>query len=170
MTLNGFGVKLQNEALEVHTTAETFPLRKHSLIQAMLAVNDLFYLAKPIVESLFFEDVVWLDVNDIRYTPRVKFTGTSGFDYLFDFVIPKSRNQPERILQAVTRPTRETALTFIGSWNDTRQVRSAASKAFAILNDTEQPVSGSVIDALRSYQIQPVTWHDRAQVVAELAA
>src|ERR1700683_3697269 len=29
MTLNGFGVKLQNEALEVTATVETFPLRKH---------------------------------------------------------------------------------------------------------------------------------------------
>ena len=171
MTLNGFGVKLQNEALEVHTTAENFPLRKHSLIQAMLAVNDLFYLAKPIVESLFFEDVVaWLDINDIRYTPKVKFTGTSGYDHLFDFVIPKSRTQPERILQAITRPTRETALSFINAWTDTRQVRSPASKAFAVLNDTEQQVSGNVIDAFRNYQIQPVAWHDRAQMVAELAA
>ena len=96
MTLNGFGVKLNHEALQIHATALTFPLRKHNLIQAMLAVNDLFYLAKPIVESLFFEDVVaWLDGNDVRYTPKVKFTGTSGFDHLFDFVIPKSRKQSE---------------------------------------------------------------------------
>ncbi len=49
MTLNGFGVKLNEETLEIHATPETFPLRKHSLIQAMLAVNDLFYLAKPMV-------------------------------------------------------------------------------------------------------------------------
>ncbi len=53
MTLNGFGVKLNNDAIEVLATAESFPLRKHNLIQAMLAVNDLFYLAKPVVESLF---------------------------------------------------------------------------------------------------------------------
>ena len=53
MTLRGFGVKLRNEALEVHATADNFALRKHSLIQAMLAVNDMFYLAKPVVESLF---------------------------------------------------------------------------------------------------------------------
>ena len=45
MTLNGYGVKLHNEALEVHATADSFPLRKHSLVQAMLSVNDLFYLA-----------------------------------------------------------------------------------------------------------------------------
>lgn len=171
MTLNGFGVRLHNDALEVHATAETFPLRKHSLIQAVLAVNDLFYLAKPVVESLFFEDVVtWLDANEIRYTPEVKFTGISGYDHLFNFVIPKSRKEPERIVQAINRPTRETALSFINAWTDTRQTRPPESKAYAMLNDIEQPVSGSVIDAFRNYQIRPVPWGDRAQVVPELAA
>jgi hypothetical protein len=58
----------------------------------MLAVNDLFYLAEPFVKSLFFEDVVaWMDESEVRYTPKVKFTGVSGYDHLFDFVIPKSR-------------------------------------------------------------------------------
>ena len=105
LTLNGFGVKLQHDALEVHATVENFPLKKHSLIQAILAVNDLFYLAKPVVESLFFEDVVtWLDANDIRYTPEAKLTGIGGYDHLFNFVIPKSRKEPERILQAINRP------------------------------------------------------------------
>ena len=137
----------------------------------MLAVNDLFYLAKSVVESLFFEDVVtWLDANEIRYTPEVKFTGISGYDHLFNFVIPKSRKEPERIVQAINRPTRESALSFINAWTDTRQTRPPESKAYAMLNDIEQPVSGSVIDAFRNYQIRPVPWGDRAQVVLELAA
>jgi uncharacterized protein DUF1829/uncharacterized protein DUF1828 len=171
MTLNGFGVKLQDEALEVRATAENFPFKKHSLIQAMLAVNDLFYVAKPVVESLFFEDVVaWLEANEIRYTPKVKFTGTSGYDQLFDFVIPKSRKQPERVVQAITRPTRDTALTFINAWTDTRQVRPPESKAYAVLNDLEQPVPAGVVDAFRNYEIQPVPWQERARVVSDLAA
>jgi hypothetical protein len=171
MTLNGFGVGMNNEALEVHATPENFPLRKHSLIQAMLAVSDLFYLAKPVVESLFFEDVIaWLEANEIRYTPRAKFTGISGFDHLFDFVIPKSRKQPERILQAINRPTRDNAESFIYAWSDTRDVRSPESRAYAVLNDFEQPVSSGVMDALRNYQIQPVPWTNRAQIVGELAA
>jgi hypothetical protein len=124
LTLNGFGVKLNNEVLEVHATSDNFPIRKHNLMQAMLAVNDLFYLAKPVVESLFFEDVVaWLDANDIRYTPRVNFPGISGYDQFFDFVIPKSRKQPERVLQAITTPTREKAQSFIHEWNDTQTTR-----------------------------------------------
>lgn len=170
-TLNGFGVKLNNEALEVHATAENFPLRKHSLIQAMLAVNDLFYLAKPVVESLFYEDVVaWLDSNEIRYTPDVKFTGTSGYDHRFNFVIPKSRKHPERVVQAINRPTRDSAESFIHAWVDTRQVRPTESKAFAVLNDIELLISGGVVDAFRSYQIVPVPFSRRAEIVTELAA
>ncbi|MGH9431203.1 MAG: DUF1829 domain-containing protein [Terriglobia bacterium] len=172
MTLNGFGVRMNNEALEVHASAENFPARKHNLIQAILAVNDLFYLASPIVESLFFEDVVaWLDLNNVRYTPKVKFTGISGFDHLFDFVIPKSpRKEPERIAQAINRPTRDNAEAFIYAWSDTREVRSSDSRAYAILNDVDQPVSGGVLEAFRNYHIQPVPWSHRAEVVADLAA
>jgi hypothetical protein len=171
MTLNGFGVKIDKEALQIRATAESFPLRKHNLIQAMLAVNDLFYLAKPVVESLFYEDVIaWLDGNDIRYTPKVKFTGISGFDHLFDFVIPKSRKQSERILQAINRPTRDSAEAFIYAWSDTREVRSPESKAYAILNDEEQPISSSVVEAFRNYHIKPVPWSQRVDVVLELAA
>jgi len=173
MTLNGFGVHMNDEALETRATSEDFPARKHSLIQAMLAVNDLFYLASPFVRSLFFEDVVsWLDTNEIRYIPKVKFTGTSGFDHLFDFVIPRSPKQqkPERVLQAINRPTRDNAEAFIYAWSDTRGVRSADSKAYAILNDTEQQVSSGVLDAFRNYHIQPVLFTHRDDLTLELAA
>ena len=165
-------MRINSEALEVHASPETFPARKHSLIQAILAVNDLFYLAKPVVESLFFEDVIaWLEANDIRYTPKVKFTGIGGIDHLFDFVIPKSpRKQPERIVQAINRPTRENAEAFIYAWSDTREVRPPDSKAYAILNDFEQSISGGVPDAFRNYQIEPVPWSHRGEVVTELAA
>jgi hypothetical protein len=170
MTLNGFGVKLNGEALEIHASPENFPLRKHNLIQAILGVNDLFYLAKPVVESLFFEDVIaWLDANEIRYTPKLKFTGISGYDHLFDFVIPKSRKQPERILQAINRPTRDSAEAFIYAWSDTREVRPPESKAYAVLNDGEQAIPAGVADAFRNYAIYPVAWTNRAEVVTELA-
>ena len=171
ITLNGFGVKLNRNALEVHTSPENFPAGKHNLIQAMLAVTDLFYLAQPVVANLFFEDVVeWLNRNNIRFIPKVKFTGISGFENLFNFAIPKSSTQPERIVQAISRPTRDSAQAFIYAWNDTREARPVASKAFAVLNDTEQAISGGVIDAFRNYQIQPVPFSRRAEVVTELAA
>ncbi len=171
MTLNGFGVHLNDNALEIHTSPENFALRKHSLIQAMLAVNDMFYLAAPTVTSVFYEDVVaWLDVCDVRYTPKVKFTGRSGYDHLFDFVIPKSRRQPERIVQTINRPSRNTAEVIAFAWIDTKEVRSHDSQAYALLNDSEQQISTAVSDALRSYDVTPIPWSDRDSIRNELAA
>jgi hypothetical protein len=172
MTLKGFGVQMNEQALVVHASPENFPIRKHNLIQAMLAVNDLFYLAKPFVQNLFFEDVVqWLDAREVRYTPKAKFTGTSGFDHLFDFVIPKSpRKQPERVVQAINRPSRDSAESFIYAWSDTKEVRPSDSKAYAILNDGEQQVSSGVLDAFRNYNIRPVLFSRRDEIVDELAA
>jgi len=171
MTLNGFGVQMDGRALQVHASPDNFAIRKHNLVQAMLAVNDMFYLAVPMIASLFYEDVVaWLDVHDIRYTPKVKFTGKTGYDHLFDFVIPKSRRQPERIIQAINRPSRDTAQTVVLSWVDTKEVRSADSRSYAILNDSDQPISTAVLDALRSYDVRPVPWSRREDVREELAA
>lgn len=45
-TLNGFGVQMRDKALEVHASPDNFALRKHNLIQAILAINSMmFYLA-----------------------------------------------------------------------------------------------------------------------------
>lgn len=171
MTLNGFGVQMQGDMLEVHASPENFALRKHNLVQAMLAVGDMFYLAVPMVASLFYEDVVtWLDLHDVRYTPRVKFTGKSGFDHHFDFVIPKSRREPERILHTINRPRREAAQAVAFAWIDTKEIRPPESRAIALLNDSEQSVSSDVMDALRSYDVRPVLWSQREGVAEELAA
>jgi hypothetical protein len=170
ITLNGFGVQANEGRLEIHASRDNFALRKHNLIQAMLAVNDLFYLAVPMVASLFYEDVVaWLDLHEIRYTPKVKFTGKSGYDHLFDFVIPKSRSYPERILHTINRPNRDTAQALAFSWIDTKEVRPPDSRAYAFLNDSDQTFSGSVLDALSNYDVNPILWSRREEVRKELA-
>jgi hypothetical protein len=171
MTLNGFGVQLHGKALEVHATPENFALRKHNLVQAVLSVNDMFYLAAPMIANLFYEDVAaWLDLHDIRYTPNVKFTGKTGYDHRFDFVIPKSRQQPERVVKAVNRASRDTAEAVAFSWIDTREVRPTDSRAYAMLNDSEQSVSQPIIDALSNYEVRPVRWSERESVRLELEA
>ena len=172
-TLNGFGVQISEatKALEVRASAENFALQKHNLVQAMLAVNDLFYLASSTVASLFHEDVIaWLDICNVRYTPNVKFSGKSGYDHRFDFVVPKSKVHPERILRAFNRPSREAAQTMAFAWLDTREVRAQESRSYAILNDSEQPVSRSVLDAMRTYEVYPIPWSTRDEAREELAA
>ncbi len=170
-TLNGFGVRLNGEALVVEATPETFAHKKHNLVQAMLAVNDMFYVTSATVANLFWEDVSdWLTLRDVRFTPRVKFTGKSGYDHLFDFVIPASRRAPERILQAINRPNRDTAEVIVFAWIDTKEVRAPSSTAYAMLNDSEHEPSPAVVDALKNYGVEPISWSHRESAVEALAA
>lgn len=170
-TLNGFGVQRDGDALTVKATPQSFALRKHNLVQAILAVNDLFYLAIPVVASLFLEDVVnWLTSHEIRFTPNVKFTGKSGYDHTFELVVPASRRAPERLIRAVSRPSREIAEAIAFAWVDTREVRPANSRCYAILNDEGQPPSPAIVEALRNYEILAVFWSARERVRGELAA
>ena len=171
VTLNGFGVRHVNDELQVSATAQDFALKKHNLLQAMLAVNDLFYLASSSVASFFFEDVVaWLDGADIRYSPRIKLTGKTGYDHFYDFVIPKSRIQPERVLMTINNPDRSNASKTVFAWEDTQDARRGESRAYAMLNDTQSTLSPSVLDALRNYDVHPVPWSQRESVREELAA
>lgn len=171
MTLNGFGIQLDGEALVVRASSDNFPLKKHNLVPAMLAVNDLFYLAVPLVSSLFLEDVgAWLRLRDIRFAPRVKFTGKTGFDHLFNFIIPASRRQPERIVQAINHPNRDKTQSVAFAWIDTREVRPEGSKAYAFLNDSSAALNAGVVEALRKYDVRPVPWTRREEVAEELAA
>ncbi|MGE4318643.1 MAG: DUF1829 domain-containing protein [Deferribacterales bacterium] len=169
VTLSGFGVVRNGNELVVKATSDNFPLKKHSLIQAMLAVNDLFYLASPYVKQLFYEDVVaWLDEKDVRYVPSVKFSGQSGFDHNFDFVVPKSRNYPERILQTITSPKKDSAENLIYKWLDTKASRKEDAILYAVLNDTENTVSSSVTTILKNYNVVPLVWTKRENRVQEL--
>lgn len=169
--LNGFGVLKKEEDLVIYATAETFNLKKHNLIQAILAINDLFYLATSSIENLFLEDVTkWLDDNDIRYTPQIKLTGDSQYDHLFHFVIPKSRKAPERIMRAVSNPSRDSAESFLLAWQDTKSTRNIESTAIAILNDQEHKISSGVITAMNNYNIIGVPWKERDKHLEKLAA
>jgi len=170
-TLNGFGVRLEGKALTTSAISDQFALQKHNLVQAILAVNDLFFVARPNVRSLFLEDAQeWLDLHEIRYTPNVKFGGKSGFDHVFEFVIPKSRVRPERILKTINNPTRENAQSLIMAWLDTRNTRPLEAQAYALLNDRDSSVSDQIEKALSNYSIEPIFWSKRQTKVEELAA
>ena len=116
------------------------------------------------------ETEAWLDLSDVGYTPNVKFTGKSGYDHRFDFVIPKSRAQPERLLRTLNRPNHDTAQSVAFSWIDTRATRAPESRAYAILNDADRAVPESVLDAIRSYNVRPVPWSGREAAREDLAA
>lgn len=168
--LNGFGVLLlEDDELVVDAKIEDFPQKKHNLIQAMLAISDLFVTSKSMAASFFREDVEkFLHIHDIRFTPTVKFTGKSGFDQNFDFVIPASKSSPERVLQTVGRPNLQKIRSLLFAWSDTKVARPVKSIAYGILDDTEQPVNPDFEIALQKYEIKPILWSKKEDYLEEL--
>jgi hypothetical protein len=85
-------------------------------------------------------------------------------------VIPRSRQQPERIVQAISNPKKDSAEALVFKWLDTRETRAPESRLYAFLNDSTSAVSPSVVDALRNYDLEPVLWSQREQAREALAA
>ncbi|MBI5695721.1 MAG: DUF1828 domain-containing protein [Nitrospirae bacterium] len=169
--LNGFGVKLSQEELIVEAHIKNFPQKKHNLLQAILAINDLFVLAGSNVASLFKEDVEqYLRQNDVRFTPSIKLTGKSGYDHYLDFVIPASKKAPERVLKALNKPTRQNISSLIFSWSDIKDVRSSDSIAYGILNDVDSKINPDTLGALEAYGITPLYWSKKEDYIQKLAA
>ena len=153
-----------------NASVENFPLRKHSLIQAMLAVNDLFFTNTTNVEKIFLEDVKdWLDKNKVRYLPNIKVTGKTGFDQIFDFVIPKSEKYPERFLQLINSPRKDNIQNTVFKWEDIKSMRDNAN-FYVILNDKNASLNNSVITALHNYDLYPVKWTERDKFIEQFAA
>lgn len=171
MTLAGYGVTEEMGQLNVRATPDNFALKKHSLVQAMLAVGDMFFLAEPHVSSLFMEDLrTWLEDSEVRYSQGISFIGRSGFARRFDFLIPKSKAAPERVIKAINNPVKSSADSVIMDWLDTREVRGEDLELYAFVNDNERAASSAVLEALSNYAIVPVPWSRRIEVRAALAA
>jgi hypothetical protein len=169
-TLRGFGVHLNEGRLSIEASERNLGQRVHSLIQAMLALNDMFVLAQSRVASFFWEDVrEFLDEHDVRYSPRVKLAGKTGYDHTIDFLIPRSRIMPERLVQAINAPNKTTIANYLFLVTDTRESREDA-EAYAFLNDQDRDVGGDVIEALEAYQVHPALWSRREQFAEQLAA
>ena len=181
-TLNGFGVSNENEKLVAYASKRDFPVTKHSLLQAMLAVNDMFYLVSPRVSSrarsFFPNDVqTWLYNKEVRFVSDNNLVGKSGYAHKFDFMIPADRKQPERILKTINRPSKQAAVNLIMAWQDVLPSRlelvkqsQKPPKPYAVLNNANRLESERASEALRQYEITPVQWSEREQFVRQLAA
>ncbi|MBW4839873.1 MAG: DUF1829 domain-containing protein [Paenibacillaceae bacterium] len=123
------------------------------------------------IQSIFWEDVEnFLIMNDIRYTDNVIFTGKSGFSQKFDFVIPKSKQMGERIIQTINNPSKSKAESVLFAWEDIKNTRKSDSSLYAIINDAEKTISSDIISAFKQYDVRTILWSGRRQYINELSA
>lgn len=173
--LLNYGVQLQDDELTTETTEQTFSQKKHNFLSAIMELNDLYVLSKPIVSTIFKEDVrVYLDEKDIIFTPDYISKGLTGLEFIFDFQIAgKSR---ELVLKSFNTINRQTVSSFLFSWDDIKPVREKVSKknvtAIAVINDQEKPIKREYLEALKSKNAQYIIWSERhsSENVAKLKA
>lgn len=170
-TLRGFGIQSVDRKLQIESRREDLARAKHNLLQAMLAVNELFVMGQEHVISFFLEDVdAFLRAHSIHFIPRIKLTGRSGLEHNFDFAISPTERKPERFLRAINTPNRDAVTAYCFAWDDISKERTSEAQAFAVLNDQDRQVSNDLLRALETYQIKPMVWTAREQFVEPLAA
>ncbi|MBV2196850.1 MAG: DUF1829 domain-containing protein [Flavobacterium sp.] len=167
--LNGFGVKVGNsDELFVDATYNNIGQKKHYLLQAILAVNDMFNLAQETVYSLFKEDVeLFFRSSGIIFSKDLKLTGKSGFDHNIDFLIPQSKNKPERLIKTINNAKKDTVLSSIMAFNDINQLRETKTQNYVVYNDIEKEVSKDIIYALENYGVKNIPWSKKEFCLSE---
>lgn len=168
--LNGFGVSLDKKELFVIANSKDIAPKKHFLLQAILAVNDMHVLSQENVYSLFKEDVqMFFNANDIYYSKDVKISGRAGILHNIDFLINKTKTRPERLIKTVSKPKKDYLIPVMFAFNEIAEVREEKPKSFVIYNDSEQQAPEDLLYALRSYDIEAISWSNKERCLEEFS-
>ncbi len=167
--LNRFGVKLINDVITIECSFRDYPKAKHNILQAMLAIDDIFYLSRPNIMSLFNEEVEnFFKTNDIFFMSNVSFIGIAGYTHNYEFALQRSKTNPERLIKLANNLTRSMSESILFAWNDTRKVRPKDSILYTFIND-DNKVQDKYIGALESYDVVPILWSERDNYLEKLA-
>lgn len=169
--LNGFGVQLNKEEICTRANRLNFAQKKHSLLQAMISVNDMFFMSQPQVISMFLEDVqTFFDANFIPYVSNAQFHGASGLSHTYEFTIPATRKSPERFIRTINDVTRDKVDSVLFSWGDIRDFRKPGARLYVMMNDAEKAVRTDLANAITVYGGTPLYWIKRNEYIEELAS
>lgn len=162
--LLNYGVKLINDELTTEATEQNFPQKKLNLLSAISETNDLYYLAKHTVASVFREDVrEFLEEQELIYTPHFISKGSTGLEFTFDFQI--AYKQTEIVIKSFNSVNKLNLPHFLFTWNDIKNVRERQTGknmvGLAVINDEEREVKAEYLDALQNKGAEFILWSER---------
>lgn len=131
-----YGIDVDDDELYTTVPFNKFGEGKSRLLQAILAVNDMFMLSKNNTKSLFTEEISKIfEKNGIRATENVSFSGASGMTFNFDFLISGYKEIPTRLIKTLSNPSN--SMFAKGALVDIIQTRNIRPEAtfYVFLND-----------------------------------
>ena len=161
--LTKFGFSLQSNEIIGVSQRTKFPEKKHMMLQAILAVDDMHNISKGKVSSFFIDDLTeFFDSKDIFYSEEIQLIGKSGFTWNYDFLFQRTKEKPERICRAINSPSKSTIEIALFSWVDTIPTRREDSKLIVFVNDSEK-FSKNILTACDNYNADVILWSERTK-------
>ncbi|ADU95988.1 Domain of unknown function DUF1828 [Thermovibrio ammonificans HB-1] len=166
------GVMSDGESIFVRATERDFVKRKHQLIQAILQINDMFFLSREHITSIFKEDVRKFLEEDLKIpvAQDIILRGKSGLEFNVDFFI--TTREAEKMIKASNSVNKSIVATFLFAWEDVKEIRAKKKplEAIMIINDTNRDVSEDYLNALKQKGANYILWSKRYEEVKKLIA
>lgn len=171
--LSPYGITVTKDGeLQMSAHEDDYPVNLHLFIQALVSANDMFAprYKQGSKANIFMDDIAaFLDSKDVPYTPNIKLEGQSGIIHQVGFILPKRRQQPERLIYALNKPTAQNVELTLFKWGDIQRKRGDNSHMIAFLNDEGTTIPNQLVNAFNSYGALPVPWSERETYLDELA-
>ncbi len=162
--LVNYGVRINNDELITEASEKDFPQKKLNLISAISETADMYYLARHTVASVFREDVkVYLEEQELIYTPYFISKGKTGLEFTFDFQI--AYRNTEIVIKSFNSVNKMNLPHFLFTWEDIKNVREQQTQkeviGLAVINDIDNEVSEEYLSALDNKGAQYILWSQR---------
>ena len=160
-----FSLQIDGNAIIATATVSNFPFRLHQLLQAMLAIDDMFEHTIENPKDFFIEDVAaFLKEKAILHEKDFPLIGKTGSKYKYDFYFPKNHSKPHRFCKVFSKITKQKRDMVIFNWFDTQENRDKQSELFVLLNDISIANMEDIV-ALQNYEIKAVCFSNKADLV-----
>jgi len=158
-----YNVSVVGEEIVTTATIHNFPQKKHMMVQAMLAIDDLYVVSPETVKDLFLEDIeTYFIANGIYFSVDFSLLGKTGTIYTYDFHIQRTKEKSERFCRGYNRLNQSKRDLALFNWLDTQEKRGDSSELIVIYND-ENPVPGEVLTGFYNYGIKTVPFSQRQE-------
>ena len=155
-----FNVSIIEEEITTTATEKSFPIKKHMIVQAMLAIDDLFVITPSRIKDMFADDIAThLDANDIFYSRDFSLLGKTETIYTYDFHIQRTQNKPERFCNGINKLDLSKRDLTLQRWQDTQEKRGTSSELIVIYND-DNKVSNDILKGFHNYGIKTIPFSE----------
>jgi hypothetical protein len=160
-----YGITIEGEEITALATAQNFPQKKHMMVQAMLAIDDLYIATPEGVKDLFMEDIeTYFVANDIFYSKDFSLLGKTGTIYTYDFHLQRTREKPERFCKGFNKLTLSRRDLTLFNWIDTQEKRGDSGELIVLYND-ENTVTNEVLTGFDNWGVRTVPFSQRDESI-----